>query len=211
MVTRSHSFGYIPLLAKSGDCSPNESMLEWSQTTSCFYVTSRVDKGLISELQNHHWRVVSVGKQMLALKSQFFVFMLFWVGHLVLRFCSGYECGGASIIYRNNFPSKGWCLTVTDILLGPGNECSVEVPGVLNVGRLQELLLTLATLIKKVNRPCIYLLIFCNYKVHIIFKSTPFFDLGNRWLVCSGNWVCNETITRGGLCKGKFPKFVTEC
>jgi hypothetical protein len=42
-------------------------------------------------------------------------------------------------------------LTVTDILLGPGNECSIEVPGVLNVGRLQELLLTLATLIKKVN------------------------------------------------------------
>ncbi|CAN6211559.1 unnamed protein product [Urochloa humidicola] len=90
MVTSSHSFGYIPLLAKSGDCSPNELMLEWSQTSSCLYVTSRVDKGLISELRNHNWRVVSVG-----------------------------------------------------------NECSMEVPGVLNVGRLQELLLTLATLIKR--------------------------------------------------------------
>ncbi|CAL5082393.1 unnamed protein product [Urochloa decumbens] len=90
MVTSSHSFGYIPLLAKSGDCSPNELMLEWSRTSSCFYMTSRVDKGLISELWNHNWRVVSVG-----------------------------------------------------------NECSIEVPGVLNVGRLQELLLTLATLIKR--------------------------------------------------------------
>nr|CAB3457622.1 unnamed protein product [Digitaria exilis] len=31
----------------------------------------------------------------------------------------------------------------------PGCECSIEVPGVLNVGRLQELLLTLATFIKR--------------------------------------------------------------
>ncbi|KAG2644658.1 hypothetical protein PVAP13_2KG375671 [Panicum virgatum] len=75
----------MPLLVKSGNCSPNESMLEWSQTSSCFYATSRAHKGLISELQNHNWKVVSVGN---------------------------------------------------------------EVPGVLNVGMLQELLLTLATLIK---------------------------------------------------------------
>jgi len=59
--------------------------MEWSQTSSCFYATSRAHKGLISELQNHNWKVVSVGN---------------------------------------------------------------EVPGVLNVGMLQELLLTLATLIK---------------------------------------------------------------
>ncbi|PAN13405.1 hypothetical protein PAHAL_2G334000 [Panicum hallii] len=89
-VASSHSFGYMPLLAKSGNCSPNESILEWSRTSSCFYVTSRADKGLISELQNHNWRVVSVGK-----------------------------------------------------------EYNIEVPGVLNVGMLQELLLTLATLIKR--------------------------------------------------------------
>nr|CAB3453980.1 unnamed protein product [Digitaria exilis] len=89
-VASSHSFGYIPLLAKSGDVSPNELILEWSRTSSCFYVTSRVDKGLTSELQNHNWKVVSVG-----------------------------------------------C------------ECNIEVPGVLNVGRLQELLLTLATFIKR--------------------------------------------------------------
>ncbi|AQK40004.1 Ypt/Rab-GAP domain of gyp1p superfamily protein [Zea mays] len=31
----------------------------------------------------------------------------------------------------------------------PANECSIEVPGVLNVQRLQQLLLTLATLIKR--------------------------------------------------------------
>ncbi|CAN6198568.1 unnamed protein product [Urochloa humidicola] len=90
MVTSSHSFGYIPLLAKSGDCSPNELLIEWSRTSSCFYVTSRVDMGLVSELQNHKWRVVSVG-----------------------------------------------------------NECSTDIPGILNVGRLQELLLTLANLIKR--------------------------------------------------------------
>ncbi|RLN33749.1 inositol-tetrakisphosphate 1-kinase 6 isoform X1 [Panicum miliaceum] len=89
-VASSHSFGCMPLLAKSGNRSPNESMLEWSRTSSCFYVTSRADKGLISELQIHNWRVVSVG-----------------------------------------------------------NEYNIEVPGVLNVGMLQELLLTLATLIKR--------------------------------------------------------------
>ncbi|KAF8780794.1 hypothetical protein HU200_000736 [Digitaria exilis] len=89
-VASSHSFGYIPLLAKSGDVSSNEPMLEWSRISSCFYVTSRVDKVLTSELRNHNWKVVSVG-----------------------------------------------C------------ECSIEVPGVLNVGRLQELLLTLATFIKR--------------------------------------------------------------
>ncbi|WVZ65582.1 hypothetical protein U9M48_014920 [Paspalum notatum var. saurae] len=86
----SHSFEYIPLLVKSGNLSPNELMLEWSRTSSCFFVTSRVDKGLISELQNQKWKVLYVG-----------------------------------------------------------NECSIEVPGILSVGRLQELLLTLATLIKR--------------------------------------------------------------
>ena len=60
----------MPLLVKSGNCSPNESMLEWSQTSSCFYATSRAHKGLISELQNHNWKVVSVGKHMLELKWQ---------------------------------------------------------------------------------------------------------------------------------------------
>ncbi|XP_066397560.1 inositol-tetrakisphosphate 1-kinase 6 isoform X3 [Miscanthus floridulus] len=65
-------------------------MLEWSQTSFCFYVASRVDKGLISELQNQNWRVLSVG-----------------------------------------------------------NECNIDVPGVLNVQRLQELVLTLASLIKR--------------------------------------------------------------
>ncbi|KAJ1290446.1 hypothetical protein BS78_02G244000 [Paspalum vaginatum] len=86
----SHSFEYIPLPVKSGNLSPNELMLEWSQTSSCFYVTSRVDKGLISELQNQKWKVLFVG-----------------------------------------------------------NECSIEVPGIFSVGRLQELLLTLASLIKR--------------------------------------------------------------
>ncbi|CAD6218504.1 unnamed protein product [Miscanthus lutarioriparius] len=89
-VASSHLFGSIPLRAKSGNLSPTELMLEWSRTSFCFYVTSRVDKGLISELQNQNWRVLSVA-----------------------------------------------------------NECSIEVPGVLNVQRLQELLLTLATLIKR--------------------------------------------------------------
>lgn len=37
------------------------------------------------------------------------------------------------------------------LFTGPGNERSIDVPGVLNVRRLQELLLTLATLIKKVR------------------------------------------------------------
>lgn len=89
-VTNSHFFGHIPLLVKNGKLSPSELVLEWSRTSSCFYVTSRIDKGLISELQNQNWRVLYVG-----------------------------------------------------------NECSIEVPGVLNVGKLQELLLTLATLIKR--------------------------------------------------------------
>lgn len=89
-VASSHLFGSILLLAKSGNLSPTELMLEWSRTSFCFYVTSRVDKGLISELQNQNWRVLSVG-----------------------------------------------------------NECNIDVPGVLNVQRLQELLLTLASLIKR--------------------------------------------------------------
>ncbi|XP_066397559.1 inositol-tetrakisphosphate 1-kinase 6 isoform X2 [Miscanthus floridulus] len=89
-VASSHLFGSILLLAKSGNLSPTELMLEWSQTSFCFYVASRVDKGLISELQNQNWRVLSVG-----------------------------------------------------------NECNIDVPGVLNVQRLQELVLTLASLIKR--------------------------------------------------------------
>ncbi|PWZ23216.1 Inositol-tetrakisphosphate 1-kinase 6 [Zea mays] len=89
-VASSHLFGSIALLAKSGNLSLTELMLEWSRTSLCFYATSRVDKGLSSELQNQNWRVLSVA-----------------------------------------------------------NECSIEVPGVLNVQRLQQLLLTLATLIKR--------------------------------------------------------------
>ncbi|KAL6846760.1 hypothetical protein ACP4OV_024208 [Aristida adscensionis] len=89
-VASSCSFGYMTLSATSGNCSPNELMIQWSRTSSCFYVTSRADKRLFSELQNLNWRVLSVD-----------------------------------------------------------NEHSLNDPGVLNVGRLQELLLTLATLIKR--------------------------------------------------------------
>ncbi|KAL6601744.1 hypothetical protein ACP70R_044964 [Stipagrostis hirtigluma subsp. patula] len=85
-----YSFGCMPLSATNGNCSPNELMIEWSRTSSCFYVTSRADKGLFSELQSQNWRVLSVD-----------------------------------------------------------NEHSMKDPRVLNVGRLQELLLTLATLIKR--------------------------------------------------------------
>ncbi|KAL5649087.1 hypothetical protein ACJX0J_039896, partial [Zea mays] len=73
-VASSHLFGSIALLAKSGNLSLIELMLEWSRASFCFYATSRVDKA---------------------------------------------------------------------------NECSIEVPGVLIVQRLQQLLLTLATLIKR--------------------------------------------------------------
>ena len=94
---------------------------------------------------------------------------------------------------------------------GPGNEYNTEVPGVLNVGMLQELLLTLATLIKRVNLsfPSTYTHFPKPYSA-INLKRVYFFDLGNRWLICSGDWVCNETIPRGGLCKGKFLQFVIE-
>ncbi|KAK3129706.1 hypothetical protein QOZ80_6BG0483580 [Eleusine coracana subsp. coracana] len=58
-----YSFGYIPLAATSGNCSPNDLMLEWSRTNSCFYVTSIIDQSLFSELHNQNWRVLSVGNQ----------------------------------------------------------------------------------------------------------------------------------------------------
>ncbi|KAL6655231.1 hypothetical protein ACP70R_006057 [Stipagrostis hirtigluma subsp. patula] len=85
-----YSFGCMPLSATNGNCSPNELMIEWSRTSSCFYATSRADKGLFSELQSQNWRVLSVD-----------------------------------------------------------NEHSMKDPRVLNVGRLQELLFTFATLIKR--------------------------------------------------------------
>lgn len=62
-VASSHLFGSIALLAKSGNPSLTELMLEWSRTSLCFYATSRVDKGLISELQNQNWRVLSVANE----------------------------------------------------------------------------------------------------------------------------------------------------
>uniref|UniRef100_A0A804PY27 Uncharacterized protein n=1 Tax=Zea mays TaxID=4577 RepID=A0A804PY27_MAIZE len=62
-VTSSHLFGSIALLAKSGNLSLTELMLEWSRTSLCFYATSRVDKGLSSELQNQNWRVLSVANE----------------------------------------------------------------------------------------------------------------------------------------------------
>ncbi|TVU08897.1 hypothetical protein EJB05_42324 [Eragrostis curvula] len=85
-----YSFGYMSLPATSGSCSQNDLMLEWSRTSSCFYVTSTIDKSLFSELHNQNWRILYVG-----------------------------------------------------------NECSIKDPGVFHVSRLQELLLTLATLIKR--------------------------------------------------------------
>ncbi|KAK3132923.1 hypothetical protein QOZ80_6AG0529620 [Eleusine coracana subsp. coracana] len=87
-----YSFGYSPLPATSGNCSPNDLMLEWSRTSSCFYVTSSIDQSLFSELRNQDWRVLSVGN----------------------------DCGEL-----------------------------IKDPEVFKVSRLQELLLTLATLIKR--------------------------------------------------------------
>jgi hypothetical protein len=57
-----HSFGYTLLPAPSGNILLDESMLEWSRSSSCFYATSRVDEDLFSELQSHKWRVIAVGK-----------------------------------------------------------------------------------------------------------------------------------------------------
>ncbi|GJM99269.1 hypothetical protein PR202_ga16356 [Eleusine coracana subsp. coracana] len=98
-----YSFGYSPLPATSGNCSPNDLMLEWSRTSSCFYVTSSIDQSLFSELRNQDWRVLSVDPRELIFFS------------------------------------------------GPGNDCGelIKDPEVFKVSRLQELLLTLATLIKR--------------------------------------------------------------
>uniref|UniRef100_A0ACD5YFY2 Uncharacterized protein n=1 Tax=Avena sativa TaxID=4498 RepID=A0ACD5YFY2_AVESA len=55
-----HSFGYTLLPAPSGNHLLDESMLEWSRSSSCFYATSRIDEDLLSELQSHNWRVIAV-------------------------------------------------------------------------------------------------------------------------------------------------------
>nr|NP_001409756.1 inositol-tetrakisphosphate 1-kinase 6 [Oryza brachyantha] len=86
-----YSFGYIPLTSPSGSNSLNEAMIEWSRTNSCFYVTSGVHEGLLSELQNHNWAVIAMD-----------------------------------------------------------NDDVIKNSGVLRIGMLQELLITLATSIKKV-------------------------------------------------------------
>jgi hypothetical protein len=57
-----YSFGYMPLTSPSGSNLLNELMLEWSGTNFCFYVTSGVHEGLLSELQNHNWEVIAMGK-----------------------------------------------------------------------------------------------------------------------------------------------------
>uniref|UniRef100_A0A0E0B5E8 Inositol-tetrakisphosphate 1-kinase 6 n=1 Tax=Oryza glumipatula TaxID=40148 RepID=A0A0E0B5E8_9ORYZ len=58
-----YSFGYMPLTSPSGSNLLNELMLEWSGTNSCFYVTSGVHEGLLSELQNHNWAVIAIGNE----------------------------------------------------------------------------------------------------------------------------------------------------
>ncbi|KAG8042827.1 hypothetical protein GUJ93_ZPchr0676g2752 [Zizania palustris] len=58
-----YSLGYIPLTSPSGKHLLNELMLEWSRTNSCFFVTSRVDEGLLSELQNHNWTVIAIDNE----------------------------------------------------------------------------------------------------------------------------------------------------
>ncbi|BAF25603.1 Os09g0518700 [Oryza sativa Japonica Group] len=58
-----YSFGYMPLTSPSGSNLLNELMLEWSGTNFCFYVTSGVHEGLLSELQNHNWEVIAMGNE----------------------------------------------------------------------------------------------------------------------------------------------------
>jgi hypothetical protein len=82
----------MPLTSPSGSNLLNELMLEWSGTNFCFYVTSGVHEGLLSELQNHNWEVIAMG-----------------------------------------------------------NEDVIKNSGVIHISMLQELLITLATSIKKVN------------------------------------------------------------
>ncbi|KAI4989078.1 hypothetical protein ZWY2020_036395 [Hordeum vulgare] len=90
MTANLYSFGYISLPAPNGNNLLNESVLEWSGSSCCFYATSRVDEDLFSELQSHNWRVIAVD-----------------------------------------------------------NECGTKDSGVVNIGKLQELLITLSILIKK--------------------------------------------------------------
>ncbi|XP_044973026.1 uncharacterized protein LOC123440526 [Hordeum vulgare subsp. vulgare] len=61
MTANLYFFGYISLPAPTGNNLLNESMLEWSRSSCCFYATSRVDEDLFSELQSHNWRVIAVG------------------------------------------------------------------------------------------------------------------------------------------------------
>uniref|UniRef100_A0A0E0M3H3 Inositol-tetrakisphosphate 1-kinase 6 n=1 Tax=Oryza punctata TaxID=4537 RepID=A0A0E0M3H3_ORYPU len=58
-----YSFGYMPLTSPSGSNLLNELMLELSRTNSCFYVTSGVHEGLLSELHNHNWAVIAMGNE----------------------------------------------------------------------------------------------------------------------------------------------------
>ncbi|KAI5019919.1 hypothetical protein ZWY2020_044807 [Hordeum vulgare] len=60
MTANLYFFGYISLPAPTGNNLLNESMLEWSRSSCCFYATSRVDEDLFSELQSHNWRVIAV-------------------------------------------------------------------------------------------------------------------------------------------------------
>jgi hypothetical protein len=77
-------------------------------------VTSRVDKGLISELQNQNWRVLSVGKLILELKSQV-LFMLFLAGHFILGFCTRYVA--IAVLHNGTFVlGSSWVLMGTDTL-----------------------------------------------------------------------------------------------
>ena len=62
MTADLNSFGYISLPASTGNHLLNESMLEWSRTSSCFYATSRVDEDRFSELARHNWKVIALGK-----------------------------------------------------------------------------------------------------------------------------------------------------
>lgn len=57
-----HSFGYTLLPASSGN-HLDDSMLEWSRSSSSFYATSKVDEDLFLELQSHNWKVIAVDSE----------------------------------------------------------------------------------------------------------------------------------------------------
>ncbi|KAG8057438.1 hypothetical protein GUJ93_ZPchr0002g24869 [Zizania palustris] len=65
-----HCFGYIPLKPPSGSDLLNELMLEWSTTNSCFFVSSRVDEVLLSELQNNNWTVIAIDNEYITESSR---------------------------------------------------------------------------------------------------------------------------------------------